>query len=162
MQLFKKKIQKTLLETENQLQSANHLVNILYIQLQDSKIILTALQQAHKAAITLISLALQLEYIQKRISLSKSSEKNTETFFKHVAKHYGLQKYQIENIREFLILGENYKKSGCTFSQPGKAIILNDDSTFNEISQNTIKSELHVLQQLIKALKTALNSSRKI
>jgi hypothetical protein len=162
MQFFQKIIQETFFEIEKQLQSADRLANILYPQLNDSKILLNALQQAYKAAVTLISLTLQYEYIQKRIRLSRNPEKNTETFFKNCAKYYDLQKHQIQSMKQLLIMGENYIKSGCTFSQPGKAIVLNDDGTFNEVTQETTHGAINLLQGLLKTLKMRLVNLRKL
>lgn len=159
---FQKKIQKDLLEAEHALQSAHRLVNTLYPQLQDSKILLSALQKLHKAAIILISLALKMEHIKKNMRLSRNPKKNMETFFKNSAKRYDLQKQHIYILRHLLILGENLSKSGCTFPQVGRAFILNDDGTLHEVSPATLKNQIFTLQKLLKALKTTLHDPRKI
>ena len=162
MQSLQKEFKFLLCEAEQQLISAKNLSEILYPSLNDSKILLKALQQITKAETTLITLALKREYIQKRIRLATDPQKNKEIFFKKSAKRYGLQKNQQDILRQLLILGENYKKSGCTFPQKEKAIILNDDGTFNEITPLIIKRGLFVLQNLIKALKTESANSRKL
>ncbi len=159
---IQKEIQKSIIESEKQILSANNLAEKIYSQLEDSKILLRALEQLAKAELTLISLSLKLEYISGNIKLSINPEKNKELFFKISPKTYSLTKTQIKILQRILELGKNYQKSGCTFSQNQKARILNDDGTLDEVSLQTIRSGILVINKLLKSLKSRIIASRKV
>ncbi|MEK6825948.1 MAG: hypothetical protein AABY00_04130 [Nanoarchaeota archaeon] len=162
MNTFQKKISATLLDSEQQIRSAERFVNVLYPQLEDSRILLRALEQLWKAEVMLISTTLQLEYVKKRVRISLDPLRNRTLFFKVCVKRYNLSSLHKQVLQHLLLVGENYTKSGCTFPQRGKAIILNDDGTLNEITSKTVLDGISSVRALLKNLEIGFLETRKL
>ena len=162
MNTFQKKMLMILLESENHLESARRFVDILYPRLGDPTVLLKALEQVWKAEVVLISTALQLEFIHKNVRLSQDPQKNRVIFFKKCLREYSITREHRMSLQHLLIVGDHYAKSGCTFSQPGKAVILNDDGTLHVVTPLSIQESVLALTHLLKSIKIRAIGTRKL
>lgn len=143
-----KKFVDALIEAEKERQRAEHLINVIYPVVKDTKIFLRALERLHKYLVLTISNILKYEYLYKRIELSKDAKKNLEVFFKRCSGKYGLNELDNQVVREILALGKKHKDSGFEFSKAGKVVILNDDLGINELSLDKLKEYIALLKRL--------------
>jgi len=128
-------------EGERLLTSGEHLLKIKDI-FDDQKILLRILENVEKAVRILITISLQIDYLHKRVDLSKDKKKNVKIFFDKSGRRY-LNNNDLKVINEVLFLAEKHKQSGFEFGKGGKAIIMDGEKIY-EIDSGKIREFLSV------------------
>ncbi len=154
MENIHKKFIDELIEAEKAWQGADHLTYVTLPIVKDQKLMLKALEALHKCITINISTILKLEYLYKRISLSRNPVENLEIFFRKCSKNYGLTDLHNKTIKEMLFLGKKHRESTIEFSKNGKMIIMNGSS-------GLINFDIEKLKEFLKLSKTLLENTNK-
>ena len=136
-------------EAQKLLGSADNFIHVLLPAIKDNKLILRAFECLSKATVLTISSVLKVEYVNKRINLTRDPKKNLAMFFGKCAFRYGIGNEDVKIIKEIIILGRKHKESGLEFSKSGRIIIMDDDFGTNELSLEKMNDFLRVVRQLL-------------
>ena len=139
----------SLTEAEKSWKSADHFVYVILPAVKDNKIIIRAFENIYSSVVLIISNVLKIEYVHKRVNLTKDPKRNLEIFFTKCGNRYGLSEQDIEIIKEILFLGRKHKESGLEFSKSGKVIIVDDNLKTNELSLEKVKVFLKAEKKLL-------------
>jgi hypothetical protein len=157
MDKLEKKFVEGIVDAEKLLQNSDHLINVTLPVVKDPKLLSRALEDIFQAAIKIVSLILQFEYLHKRILLNSNPEKNLQVFMEKCAEKYGLANGEINALKNLMEIRKKHKESGFEFSKSGKLIILDDLGNYNELNSESIKEFLKINIKLIGNLKIALH-----
>lgn len=152
MASFERKFANDLVKAESNLKGAENLVKVVVPRANEPRILLKALEILEKEAISIISLILKYEYINKKIQLGKNNADNLKIFFNKCATKYDLGINDKKMLKKFIILGKKHKESGFEFSKNDKIIILDDDLAFSELTSEMIIDFINILRKLLDSL----------
>lgn len=131
----------------------DHIAYITFTLIKDKRLLIKIITETKIAIADCINAILQYEYINKRISLSKSAKENFETFIKDCAPRYRITKQEIISIIELFEIVEEHNKSPIEIMKEGKIIILSDNFKRKTISFEKIKEFLFLAKNILKKTK---------
>lgn len=152
-----KRLVDDLINAEKNWRSADHFIYVLYPAIKDEKLLLRSLENLYKSIVMAITTVLKLEYIYKKIELSKDQKKNLEIFFRKCALKYGIIESDLELLKKVIILGKKHKESGFEFTRKGKVVIMDDESNTLTLSVDEMKKYLGAVGRLINNVKKQFN-----
>ncbi len=141
-----------ILTAEQAWRAADHIILVTFPVVQDSKLLLRALEHLDKAARTTISTVLKREYLYKRVRLTGEGARNRELFFQVCGNQYGVGEGDAILLSEVLDLGKRHRASGVELSQRKKVVILDDDLGSVEITA----PHLQQISQAVRRLQLQL------
>lgn len=146
---FQEELTDGLFQIEKNLNTADHLLTVVFPVVKDSKLLINTFEEIHKSVSLNVSLVLKFEYIFKRISLSEDHKKNLQLFFNKCISKYALNQDQAKMLKEIFYLGKKHKESGFEFSRNGKVVILDDELGTFFLTKEKLKDFLTVSKILL-------------
>jgi hypothetical protein len=146
------RLQDVLVNAERSINSADHLMRVVYPLSNDKKVILRVLERVYDSAIFAISFLLKYEHLTKKIKLSKNTDENIKMFYS-ISRDYGLNENEIEVIKKLIFIGKKHKESGFEFSRKSKVIIMSDDLETFELNEEYMKSFILTVKRLISIIR---------
>ena len=105
--------------------NAEHIFSVTSKVVDDKKIFLNLLENLYKSLLYSIDSVLQLEFLLKRIRLSKDSNENL-SIFKKLAERYNITKEEIKIIDDILFIVKRHKQSSMEFLRGEKIVIMSE------------------------------------
>lgn len=149
MEITIRKFVESIIESEKNLQSAEHIIKVIVPIVKDNKLLLRSLETVNKSAISIISIILKYEHIQGNISISYDPKTNQEAFFAKCARKFGLNTDDIFILKRLLILGKKHKESGFEFSRKDKMVIMDDNLDTSELTKGDLESFIRIVRKLM-------------
>lgn len=138
-------ILKNLKEADHSIQKANHLLNITFPLLKHKKILTIIIEEIRNSLLKQITAILYYEHLNKKIKISKDSEKNLEVFEKKLAKKY---KVSNKKIKEILELSRIQKNSPVHILKEEKLILISKELKQRIITTEKLKEYQKVSENL--------------
>lgn len=160
MEAIAKRFVDSVIEAERSLLSAEHVLKVIMPVVKDSKLLLRALETAHKSAVNIISTILKYEHIHGRIDLSQDAKINQELFFSKCAGIYGLSNEEKEKIKQLLILGKKHKEAGFEFSRTNRAVIMDEHLHIDEITRTELEDFIRTARKLLLNARAMFSQGR--
>jgi hypothetical protein len=140
-----------------ELKIADHIIYTTYPIIKDKRLLLKALEQIYNSTILTVNAMLQYDFLWKRITLSKDSISNFNTFLEKSSHSYQLSEAEISGIKELVSIAENHKKSAMEFQRKDKVIMLSPSSRTTIIDVNTLKRYLNLTKMIIEKAKISMS-----
>jgi len=137
-----------ILTAEQAWRAADHILLVTFPVVQDPKLLLRVLEHLDKAARTTISTVLKLEYLYKRVRLSRKGARNKDLFFQVCRYQYRVSEEDSILLSEVLDLSKRHRASGVEFSQRKKVVILDDDLGSMEITAPYLQRTSQAVRRL--------------
>ena len=150
------KFVKNLKNSEEILQTIDHIISVTYPLFKDKKILIKLMLELKIATLKIIESILQYEYIQKRIKLSKKSSENFKIFEKKSASKYQIDDKEIDSIKFIFKIAEKHKTSKMEFVRGNKVIILDEKSNYEILDLKIIKHHLKITKNILEKVKKKL------
>ncbi len=138
-----------LIDAEKDWSAADHIVYVTIPVVKDDKLLIRALDDLYSCILKVVSTILRVEYLFKRVSLSKDSKMNLRIFFEKCAVRYGLNTEDKKVIREIILLGKKHREASVEFSGKGKAFILDEDLGKHVLDIGILKRYVRVSKKLL-------------
>lgn len=146
------KFLQNLEEANREINSVDHLANVVYPLVKDKKILLKILTETSDAVKKIIVTILQYDYIKKRIQLSKDPKENFKIFIESSAKFHKLET-EAKKIVELFSLIDKHKQSTMEFVRGDKIVIVTENMNTTVLTLEKVKEFIILAKSLMKKLR---------
>jgi len=119
------KFAESLQNADKYIMNAEHIFNVTSKLINDKKVLLNVLENLYKSLLYSIDSILQLEFLLKRIKLSKDSSENL-LIFKNLAEGYGITKEEIRVVEDIFFIVKRHRQSSMEFLRGEKIVIMSE------------------------------------
>ncbi len=151
------KFEESLLNSEKYWINADHMFNVTLKLVNDKKIMLNVLENMYKSLLYGVDSVLQLEFLLKRVKLSKESEQNFQ-IFKNLSENYGITKDEVKIIDDIFFIIKRHKGSGVEFLRGQKLVIMANNVFPAYFDTTKIKDYLQTSRNIIDKIKKKFTS----
>jgi len=147
------KIIESLLEADKSIQKANHLFYVTFPLLKNKNLLIKVVLEARNAVTNCIVAILHYEYVRKRISLTKNPEANFKTFEESCSARYGLQRKDLDTIKELFDITKIHEDSVMEIMNKNRVVILSKELKHETITPENTKKFIELSKVLFRNIK---------
>ena len=154
------KIQSLVLEANKDVKRADHLIAVTYKLVTDTKLLIIAVENLHKALIKGMGALLRYDLIYKRIpDIPENMINRLQLFKETTAKRYNISSENILLIKDINEIIEKRKESSTEFIRKNKFIIASPNYRLRSLDVNKVKYYVEMTKIFINKVNHVLQPS---